>query len=123
MLFHVLGGVAVTSACDGREAVLQCLRMGAADFLIHPLRINELLVLGTRICHSKQVNHALAAIPLLLILLHLSQRTSLMCLIGSSCVAILGWCFVTNTSVRISELRTATQLHATGQRREDRASS
>ena len=90
-----LGAFAVTSTCDEREAVLQCLRMGAADYLIHPLRINELLVLGTRICHSKQVNQVLATVPLLRMLLHLFQRTSLMRLNGSSCVAILGWCFVT----------------------------
>ena len=47
--------VAVTSTCNGREAVLRCLSLGATEYLIQPLRVNELLVLGTRISHGRLV--------------------------------------------------------------------
>lgn len=50
---------AVTSTCDGKEAVLRCLHLGAAEYLIYPLRVNELLVLGTRISHGKTVGYSL----------------------------------------------------------------
>lgn len=44
----------VTSTCSEEKSVRRCLRLGALDYLIQPLRSNELLVLGARIARSNK---------------------------------------------------------------------
>lgn len=50
------GGLAVTSPQEDREVMVACLQLGAADYMIKPLRHNELRNLWARVYWWRRVS-------------------------------------------------------------------
>eukprot|EP00887_Chlorella_sp_A99_P002699 scaffold6.g2699.t1 len=55
--------VVVVSTQDSHDTVFRCIRNGAADYLVKPLRLNELRNLWTRVWQTQGVGHQQAGHP------------------------------------------------------------